>query len=413
MSIDSTNMQTQVNKSNFGAELGTSLAFSGVMTGGFGSVTALRSHGRSVIQATKDNNKLLREYGKALGAETDVFTRSIKTAYNYQDFTRLAKQKAKLERKINLKKLPLGERIKNLFRANDKKVKLADYKRGFQQQLDDFVSDSGEYGSAVKKLKNGESISSEVLRSSRTKIDKKIAKLDSTGKLPLSQKIKDLFTGKKTTVAEYKTKLTTKANALSADDALEAAKTFKQSTKGLLKSELKDPMGIFFAATEVATRFAQEAIPAFKNEGFGAGLKATGKALAAGIATWATDAGLSVVFRTIGATVGGFLGPVGSAIGSIVGNAVGGLLSCKIIQKIFPMKEQTQEIASVPQQMPQEPQQAQAQPAQQEVASAQTNPIQQDLSAKYANMPSKDQVKRMAYAQAFQGKGGRFNTYYA
>ena len=421
MSVNSTNAQTQVNKSNFGAELGASIAFSGITSGGFGSITAVKNHGgiRNAYSATRENNKLLKEYAKALGPETDVFTRSIKTAYNYQDFTRLAKQKAKLERKINLKKLPLGERIKNLFRANDKKVKLDDYKKGFQKQLDDFVGDSGEYGSAVKKLKNGESISTEVLRTSRTKIDKKIAnlealKLEDKAKLPLGEKIKNLFRKDKLDIDGYIAKLNTKANTLSADDALEAAKTFKQSTKGLLKSELKDPMGIFFAATEVATRFAQEAIPAFKNEGFGAGLKATGKALAAGIATWATDAGLSVVFRTIGATVGGFLGPVGSAIGSIVGNAVGGLLSCKIIQKIFPTKEQTQEIASVPQQMPQEPQQTQAQPAQQEVASAQTNPIQQqDLTAKYANMPSKDQVKQMAYAQAFQGKGGRFNTYYA
>ena len=37
----------------------------------------------------------------------------------------------------------------------------------------------------------------------------------------------------------------------------------------------------------------------------------------------------------------------------------------------------------------------------------------QDLYARYANMPTRSQVKQMAYAQAFQGKGGRFNTYYA
>ena len=77
------------------------------------------------------------------------------------------------------------------------------------------------------------------------------------------------------------------------------------------------------------------------------------------------------------------------------------------------MKEQPQENTKASQELPQEMQQAQAQSIQQEVVSTQTNPIQQDLTAKYANMPSKDQVKQMAYAQAFKGKGGRFNTYYA
>ena len=42
-----------------------------------------------------------------------------------------------------------------------------------------------------------------------------------------------------------------------------------------------------------------------------------------------------------------------------------------------------------------------------------SNNIPSDLTAKYANMPSKDQVKQMAYAQAFQGKGGRLGSYYA
>ena len=414
MSIDSTNMQTQVNKTSFGSELGTSVAFSGIMTGGFGSITAVRNHGgiRKAFSATRENNKLLKEYAKALGPETDVFTRNIKTAYNYQDYTRLAKQRAKLERKAA--KLPLSDRIKNIFKG-DNKVTTDTYRA----KLDEF--NATQFDPAVAKLKKGESISDEVLRTSRTKIEKQIARLDETGKLPLGEKIKNIFRKNKVDAQSYKAKLNNKVQKLSATDGLEAAKTIRKSTKGLLKSELKDPMCIFFAATETFSRISAEAIPAFKNEGVVAGLKATGKALAAGVATWITDAGFSVVFRTVGATVGSVFGPVGSAIGSLVGNAVGGLLSCKLIQKIFPVKEQPQEVAQEMQQAPiqvaqEEQTQIVEQIPQQAQAQAETNSNQQqevDITAKYANLPSKEQVKQMAYAQAFQGKGGRLNTYYA
>lgn len=412
MSID-TSIQT-TNTSSFGSELGANLAFSGIMSGGFGSITAVRNHGgiRKAFSATRENNKLLKEYAKALGPETDVFTKNIKTAYNYQSYTRLAKQRAKLERKIA--KLPLSDRIKNIFRG-DNKVTTDTYKT----KLAEF--DATQFDPAVAKLKRGESISEEVLRTSRTKIEKQIARLDETGKLPFGEKIKNIFRKNKVDTQSYKAKLNNKAQKLSATGGLEAAKTFRQSTKGLLKSELKDPMGIFFAATETFSRISAEAIPAFKNEGVIAGLKATGKALVAGVATWITDAGFSVVFRTVGATVGSVFGPVGSAIGSLVGNAVGGLLSCKLVQKIFPVKEQPQEVAQQMQEVPaQIAQQEQIQTVEQIPQQAQTqaeaglNQQQEvDIATKYANLPSKEQVKQMAYAQAFKGKEFQLKGYYA
>lgn len=354
MSVNSTNVQTQVNKSNFGAELGTSIAFSGIMSGGFGSITAVKNHKKDVFKVTKANSQVLKAYADKIAPTHDTFTKNLKVSYNYQDYTRLAKQTAKANRKLeklkNATQLPFFEKIKNLFRKKENKLDLDGYKtklRNIGKTFDE----------AQDKLKAGKSISNEVL------------------------------------------------------SHLDNVNDIKKATKGLFKSELKDPFGLFFAGTEMVSRFTTQALPAFKNEGFIAGLKETGKAIAAGGMTLVADAGLSVVFRSLGATVGGFLGPLGASIGSMVGNAIGGMVSNTLVQKIFPAKEQAQELAS---EAPQEIQQAQPQIAQQVQTQAATNPIQQqDLTAKYANMPSKDQVKRMAYAQAFQGKGDRFNTYYA
>lgn len=393
--MNTANIQTSVNKTNFASELGSSVAMAGIMSGGFGSITAVKTHGKNTISATKANNAVLKQYKNKLGSETDVFTKSIKTAYNYQEYTKLTKQRAKLAKKA--KRLPISDKIKNLFSKN--KVTTQNY----LEKLKAFDNDV--YNSATKKLKEGKSISSEVLANSATKTSYKIENLNKnienfTNKeiteLPIGQKIKDFFTGKKTTIADYKTAklnklenksniLTEKLKKLNANDGLETAKTIKQSTKGLLKSELKDPFGIFFAATETFTRLSTEAIPAFKNEGFIAGAKATAKAVVAGVATWATDAGLSVAFRTMGATVGSIFGPAGSAVGSLIGNTIGGLLSCKLVQKILPTKEQNEQLANATQDLPDVSQKATAPVQQTQVQNAnQTHEISQQLTPEQA-----------------------------
>ena len=336
--------------------LGTNLAFSGIMSGGFGSITAIKNHGgiKGAIKATKENNAALRAFKDKIAPTNDKFTTNLKTAYNYQEYTRLAKQKAKLEKKIARcgDKLPFFEKVKNIFRKTEDNLDVAKYKSNMQSIIDDID---------IKKstLEAGENISSDVTK------------------------------------------------------FLSSASDIKSATKGLFKAELKDPFGLFFAGTEVVTRFTQQAIPAFKNEGFIAGLKETAKALGAGVATWFTDAGFSVALRNIGATVGAFAGPVGSAIGSFVGNIIGGFLSNKLIQTIFPMKEQ----AEVPQEDVQETNiEAQKVSTQTQEASSSSNETQatsQDIMTKYANMPSREEVKQAAYAQAFQGKAGRLNRYYA
>ena len=353
MSINSTSIPAKTTTSNLGSEIGTNVAFSGVISGGFGSISAIKNHGgiRKAFKATKENNAVLKEYMGNLPAETDTFTKNIKAAYNYQDYTRLAKKNAKAAKKLaKVTKLPFFEKVKNLFRTEENKLDLEGYKAKLATTQNEFIE-------TTEKLKNGESISDEVLRSQKSKLQKKLNGINDNSKVPLGEKIKNFFrkdSDKIKTIEDYKENLNKKILNAS-DECLDGAKSILKSTKGLFKSELKDPMGIFFAATETFSRITTEAIPAFQNEGFVSGIKATGKALAAGVATWITDAGFSVAFRTAGATIGSVFGPVGSAIGSLVGNAIGGLMSCKLIQKIFPVKEMPEQLASeTTQNMPQE-----------------------------------------------------------
>ena len=286
MSMNAANVQQTVNKSNIGAELGTNIAFSGVMSGGFGSVSSIKSHGgiKRAIQATKENNKVLRQYADTLTG--DKFINNLKTSYNYQEFTRLSKQGAKAAKKLakleNATDLPWTQKLLNVFRKPENKIDLDGYKKIFRGKVDNLSKAAGELQSGKSLLQGG-----------------------------------------------LKT--------------LDGANNIRAGLKGLFKSEMKDPFGIFFAATETISRFTSEALPAFKNEGFGAGLKATGKALAAGAATLVADAGFSVAFRTIGATIGSIAGPVGTAIGSMIGNAIGALASNKLVQKLFPQKEKPEE----------------------------------------------------------------------
>jgi len=330
-------MSSEVSQNNIGSTVGGAFTSSAIMTGGFGGITALKNHRKDVFKATKANNELLKAYADKIAPTHDTFTKNLKVAYNYQDYTRLAKQTAKANRKLeklkNATELPFFEKIKNFFRKKENKLDLNGYKAKLKNVGTTFAD-------AQDKLKAGKSISNEVL------------------------------------------------------SHLDDVNDIKKATKGLFKSELKDPLGILCAVGETVSRFTSQAIPAFKNEGVVAGLKETGKALLAGGATFVTDIGLSVVFRTIGATIGGFLGPLGASIGSIVGNAVGGMMSNTLVQKIFPAKGQTDELAQ--------------DNIQQEVTTQAEQP-QVLVTKSGATMPqdktlTPEQVKQLAYAQAFQGK---------
>lgn len=321
--------------------LGGSLAFSGIMTGGFGSLSAVKRYGKKATKITALNNAQIKRFLEKNNSAQDVFTKNLSAAKNYENLSQARKQAAKLNKITNKKDgMTFFQKIKKVFTKKD-------YAALNKQDLDTAKDN-------LKDIKNN--------------LKKGI---DTTGI---------------------------------------STQSFSKNLTSTFTKELKDPMGIFFSVTEAFSRFTSEAIPAFENEGVVAGLKATGKAVAAGVANFFADVGLSVAFRTAGTAIGGFFGPLGASIGSIVGNTVGGFLSNKIIQKIFPTKTPEDKIAQNDEQT-QEIAQTQETTQTQEIAQT-----QEDTSAKvkdYSNMPTKEQVRQMAYSQAFPKTASKMNGYYA
>lgn len=278
--------------------LGMSLGMSAVMTGGFGAISAAKRNG-GIIKAINDartvgttdiltpKGKIVKDFvGQNAGMQSlDVFTRSTITAQNYDAFTQAQKNLAKY-------------------------TKLADKRGGasFFQKLRR-VFTRKDYALLNEKNKENAEKSLRVIKENLTNgkaaTDAIQGQLDNFAKAAQKGKLSSL-----------------KANSAS-----------------IFKSELKDGMGLFMTGLTVFSSFTSEAIPAFKNEGFVAGLKVTARAIAQGATNFVADAACSTVFRQVGAAIGSVVGPVGSAVGSMVGNAVGAFVSGKIVQKIFPPKE--------------------------------------------------------------------------
>ncbi len=338
-------MSNEVSQQNSILSNATSaIASSAVMSGGFGSLSAVKRYGvKGAIKKAQLNSETIKEFLKK-NNEGDVFTRGYVTARNYEELASAGKRLAKFE-KITSKKsgVTFFQKIKQIFTKKDYKA----------INLEKF-NDAKKAADTIEiQLKNG------------------------------------------------------------VDVAKVASKGTAKSLKGLFKSELKDPFGIFFAGTEFVERFTTQALPAFKEKGVVEGLKETGKALAAGVATWAADAGLSVAFRTAGAAVGSFLGPIGAHVGSIIGNAVGGMLSWSLVEKIFPKNDKQEEEENQIVQA-EEPQAQNVSLNQAQVAfqGAQEN---NNLNIN-ENTLSAEQVKKLAYAQVFPKYGAtnsQMQKYYA
>ena len=327
----------------------SAIASSALMTGGFGSLSAVKRYGVSgAVKNAKLNSDIVKKFLEK-NKEGDFFTRGYATARNYEELASARKNLAKFE-KITGKKsgVTFFQKIKQVFTQKD-------YKKINLEKLDE---------------------------------DKKLLK----GPDGIEQK---LLKG--------------------VDVAQITSKSFKKGVGGLFKKELKDPFGIFFAGTEFVERFTTQALPAFKEKGVAEGLKETGKALAAGVATWAADAGLSVAFRTAGAAVGSFLGPIGAHVGSIIGNAVGGMLSWSLVEKIFPKndKQEESQIAQTEEPQAQNANLNQSQLAFQGVQENNNNNNDLNISE---NTLSAEQVKKLAYSQVFPKYGAtnsQMQKYYA
>lgn len=278
--------------------LGMSLGTSAVLSGGFGAVSAIKRNGG--IQAAIDDARatgatvpskgsIIKDFvnNKSLDG-LDVFSKSTIAAQNYDAFTQAQKNLARMTKITNKKSgTTFFQKIKGAFTHEDYQLENTKALQAAKDNLE----------SIENNLKNGKAANA-MLQNQLNDVTKAVQK----GKLS----------------------------------------SIKANSASLFKSELKDPMGLLFSGITIMNGITSEAIPAFKNEGVVAGLKATGKAIAQGVTNFVSDAAFSTVFRQIGAAVGSALGPVGAAVGSMIGNTVGAFVSGKLVQKIFPSKDNTQ-----------------------------------------------------------------------
>ena len=369
---------------------------------------AIKAHG-GINQAIKaQNSEAFKNLNKTLKNQgVDVFTRSQTLARGYNDYKDLAKASARANKKLakfeKKGKLSLWTRFKNLFSKNK-------------------VSE--------ETLRNAKQQNSEIL----SKADNALGDVAEIG---LNQKTAETFDSavKNIDVSEISKKggILTDAFEFSSKNAAKAAQEateqgFKTAAKGFgncFKQNLKEELGwkngkfnYFMSLLQFIPNVKNDVIPAFKEEGFLAGMKALGVTTLRAAADLVGYSSGSAVGKIIGATIGNIILPgVGSKVGAVVGemltSVVVGSTVTKGVDKLIGVKEedetaqnetvqdaQNQEITQEQMQIAQAPQQTQAQQT-------------QDLTSKYANMPSKDEIKKLAYAQAFQGQKGRFNSYYA
>lgn len=358
--------------------LGMSLGMSAVMTGGFGALSAAKRNGgvikggmKAINDARTMNPQNIPTKGSIVKNFTvnnkdlqnlDVFTKSTITAQNYDAFTQAQKNLAKYSKLVdkNGGKSPF-QKIRSVFTRKDYAASNLANKTAAEQSL--------------KTIKDN-------LNNGKAATDAIQGQLDNFAKAAQKGKLSSL-----------------KANSAS-----------------ILKTELKDPIGIAITGITVLSSFTSEAIPAFKNEGFAAGLKATGRAIAQGATNFVADAAFSTVFRQVGAAIGSVVGPVGTAVGSMIGNTIGAFVSGKIVQKIFPPKENTTiaDAQNTQQYAPQQTQyqnqntvQQQAQ-YQNQYANQQAQTFDFDAAAKRIEQ-KKQEFKANALAE--RGYGGKIGYY--
>jgi len=259
---------------------GTSVAFSGALTGGFGGLSALRCNRgiKNALNQTRLSNEVIDSFIEKSAKNSDIFTKNYAAAKNYEAYSGLVKSAKKAQNNVNIiiarnGKLTLWQRIKNPFKNSCDVIK--DYKNKSQEALKAM-------NEATDSLKEGKEIT--------------------------SAKILSNSLGKNVGV--------------------------------LFKEELLNPMNLIYAAISTYSRIKTEAVPVFKEKGTMAGIKQVFVSAGKSAADIFSNAGFSAIFRIIGSSVGAIISPIGfkrtaSAIGGTIGDIFGTFLSNKIITKIF------------------------------------------------------------------------------
>ena len=249
------------------SSFGSTVASYGIMPGVYGTcmgVSALRN-GKGIKGAIENMNidgyKALNNSMRDAGV--DVFTRSSVISRGHDGFKSAVKNKAKSERKRaqlnNATSLPLKEKFLNLFRKESDKVTLEGLREAAENNL---------------------ATASETLQGTKNAIANGGKSFDPSSAKGLDEALEtgEQFVDIANTVGR-------------------TGKGFGQTVRGFGKTVksnfikeigFKKGCGGKFNALMTAIQFVpnviNEVIPAFKNEGFAAGMKATGKTIARGFA---------------------------------------------------------------------------------------------------------------------------------
>ncbi|MBQ8211709.1 MAG: hypothetical protein IJZ27_04170 [Treponema sp.] len=399
-------MSSEVSKqqSSVGSNLASYALFPVATTAG-SAISAVKTHGIKGLKKAQNGagfdalDKAMKNKG------VDVFTRSSALSNGYDRYVDFAKQEAKAPKKLEklAKKLAKKQNPKlgpKIFEKTADVDKAKNAKIAVDESINNIAnSEIGFNQTTAKKL-------DEALG---TKVRTTFADADTIAKSALKEG------------AETATKSALKANA----------KGFAKSIKTNFKAEVgwkNGKFNYFMTALQFFPNVINEVIPTFKEEGFVAGMKATGKTLIRGAADLLGYAAGGSVGRTIGSAIGlgvSFISRglvpksvatrVGGNVGDMIGSMILGGFVTKKVDKMVGADENAQIEANQTQLAQDTSNTAQIQQAQapQQVEATQQN-ADENLAMKYANMPSKHEVKQAAYAQAFQGqRAGRFNSYMA
>ena len=171
---------------------------------------------------------------------------------------------------------------------------------------------------------------------------------------------------------------------------------------------------VAMTAIQFVPNITNKVIPAFKNNGFKAGMTELGQTLVQAGADLASYAAGGALGRTIGAGIGSIVGPMGTFVGGLVGDMVGSMFVgskvCGAVEKIT-NKDDAQNTGIAQEEAPQE-QIEQAQLAQNIQGETQETieiqPQTQTVGAildKYENLPSAEEIRQAANAKAYAKYG--------
>jgi len=297
------NEPVNANKSSLAGELGVSLGMSAAMTRGFGSLSSIRRNRgiKNAINQTRLNNDVVKTFLEKAAPDRDGFTRSLAAAKNYEIYSKQVATEQQLIKKLEkLQKRGKPSILQRLLNPGKSSDEIA------QNLINKKVS------SAEIKAKLAGKNTQEVLSALK---DKKVISGAVKSKLESGTDLADVLTELK--------------------DNKVVQKGLKRNAGSLFKEELLNPLNLIFTGLSALGRIKDEALPAFKNEGFVAGVKKTLKVTAKTVADVVSNAGFSAAFRTLGSRVGMVFGPVGAAAGGLIGDIVGSFVSNKIIVKAF------------------------------------------------------------------------------